>query len=87
MDKAARKEEKRSAVRWILAAALLLGVPIILSAPFFLLGSRIYGLVGPDTAMTIYYVGVLGGMLAMLAGTVCLVTAAIIYISAESRPG
>jgi hypothetical protein len=86
MDKAARKEEERSAGRWLLAAALLLGVPLALGVPFLLLGSWIYELTGPDIGVTIYGVGLLGGALAMLAGTCCLIAGAIIYISAESRP-
>lgn len=86
MYKAARKEEQRSAGRWFLAAALLLGVPLVLSGPFLLFGSWIYDLAGPDIAMIVYYAGILSSAGAMLAGAVCLIAAAVIHISAETRP-
>lgn len=80
-------EEERSARRWFLAAGVAFASLFILAGPYYLASGWIYEMFGADVGLAYFIGGYIAGGLVGLAGTVCLIAAAILHISSESRPG
>ncbi len=91
MDRTEELSEQKSSGRWLLAGCLLLLSIPLLGGPLLLLSTDIHvlveGLLGPDSG-SIMIIGAMLLALAVFGAAVwCLIVAAVLYVSSESRRG